>query len=179
MYIDGIPEDEVTVKVSQGVLRLASLNSLLYKEAVIKLYVTYSELDEVRATAGAIVQSESDIKAVKFTVHAGSGAQVALALQVQDLDASVSEGGRVEVTGNAQIQDVSAATGGQYLGAKLQTQKTYVRSNTGARAEVKVETHLEVSANTGGEVIYYGNPETKYIKDLLGGEVRHGDKRME
>ena len=42
LYIDGIPQDEITVKVSQGTLRLISLNSFLYKNEVIKAYVTYN-----------------------------------------------------------------------------------------------------------------------------------------
>lgn len=172
LYAEGIPEDEVTVRVAQGILRVASLNSFMYKDAVIKVYVTYTALDEIRATAGAFVKAEAAISAAKLDVHAGSGAQVELALEVQSLDASASEGARLTLSGRAETQEASAATGGQYQAGNLTTKKTYVRSHTGARAEVNAEEHLEISANTGGEVRYHGNPKNKYIKNVLGGDVK-------
>ena len=172
LYAEGIPEDEVTVRVVQGILRVASLNSFMYKDAVIKVYATYTALDEIRATAGAFVKSEAPVNAAKLDVHAGSGAQVELALEVQSLEASASEGARLTLSGQADTQEASAATGGQYQAGSLTTKKTYVRSHTGARAEVGAEEHLEISATTGGEVRYHGNPKNKYIKNVLGGDVK-------
>ena len=179
LYAEGVPEDEITIRVSQGTLRLASLNSFLYKDAVVKIYVTYKKLDEIRVSAGAMVQGKTQIVADDFTASAGSGAQIELLLQVKDLEASASEGARVELRGTADTQDVSAMTGGQYKAQHLISQEAYIRSNTGARAEVHAEKRLEVSANTGGEIIYYGDPKTKYIKNILGGDVRQGHKSSE
>ena len=84
------------------------------------------------------------------------------------------EGGQLYLDGASENLDCTAATGGQFFGAGLTSKRVYVRANTGGRAEVHATEHLEVSANTGGEIIYHGDPQTKYVKSILGGEVRQG-----
>ncbi|MBV6427255.1 MAG: hypothetical protein KIPDCIKN_01771 [Haliscomenobacter sp.] len=174
LYIDGIPEDEITVKVSQGTLRLISLNSFLYKNEVIKAYVTYNKLREIRANAGSSVSCDTELQGDQLEARAGSGAQLRLKVKANALEASAMEGGQLYLDGASENLDCTAATGGQFFGAGLTSKRVYVRANTGGRAEVHATEHLEVSANTGGEIIYHGDPQTKYVKSILGGEVRQG-----
>ncbi len=174
LYIDGIPEDEITVKVSQGTLRLISLNSFLYKNEVIKAYVTYNKLREIKATAGSSVSCDAELRGDQLEARAGSGAQLRLKVNAGALEASAMEGAQLYLDGVSESLDCTAATGGQFFGPGLTSKRVYVRANTGGRAEVHAIDHLEVSANTGGEVIYHGEPQTKYVKSILGGEVRQG-----
>lgn len=179
VYAEGIPEDEINIRVMQGTLRLASLNSFLYKDAVVRIYLTYKNLDEIRANAGASVQSAEVVKENKLRLSAGSGARIDLNLEVTDLEANISEGAQIDLKGSTDKQEVSAMTGGQYRSTDLNSRTAYIRSNTGARVEITVEDRLEVSANTGGEVRYFGNPKNKYLKNVLGGIVRQGHRDSE
>lgn len=169
---EGLPEDQLSVKVVQGELRLHSINSLLYKDVDVKAYVVYKDLHGIKANAGAKISSKDEISVHSLEIKAGSGAHIDFKIRTEKLDASATEGGRLELDGTTATQEVWAATGGQYLAAALESRTAYIRCNTGSKAEVTATELLEITANTGGEVIYYGDPARKIEKSVLGGNVR-------
>jgi len=169
---EGLPEDQLSVKVVQGELRLYSINSLLYKDVNVKATITCKNLRSIKANGGANIKSKGEISAPALEIKTGSGAYADLNIRTEALEAAATEGGRLELKGTAESQEVWAATGGQYLAADLESSRAYVRCNTGGKAEVKATELLEITANTGGEVVYYGEPAKKYEKSILGGNVR-------
>ena len=169
---DGIPEDKVTVRVDRGVLKLRVLDGFFYKHEEVKVVVTYTKLNAVKAYAGAFIESDGRIEAEKFVARAASGARVELELQVESIKANASEGGRLILEGETDMQDVVASTGGQYDGLDLECNRTFVRANTGGQADVVANELLDASANTGGQVEYRGNPEEKNTRIIIAGSVR-------
>lgn len=169
---EGLPEDQLSVKVVQGELRLHSLNSLLYKDVHVKAYITYKNLRSIKANGGASIRNIGEINSPALDIKTGSGASADLHIRTETLEATATEGGRLNLQGTAETQEVWAATGGQYLATALESHRTYVRCNTGGKAEVKASELLEITANTGGEVVYYGEPAKKFEKSILGGNVR-------
>lgn len=171
LYVDGMPYDKVSVTVQRGILRLRTLESWMYRDEVIRVYLTYKELNAIRANAGAIVENEELIEADQFEVRASSGAQVELSIKANSIEGGASEGGILELEGSAEKQDMQISTGAQYNGFRLDVKKTYIRTNTGGHADVVALELLEASANTGGSVTFKGDPETKHIKTVIAGEV--------
>ncbi|GAB5555616.1 MAG: hypothetical protein Sapg2KO_52070 [Saprospiraceae bacterium] len=172
LYVDGMPYDKVSVKVQRGVLKLRVLESWMYRDEIIRVYITYKDLRGIRANAGAIVESESLIEADEFIVKATSGAQVELSIEANKIEGGASEGGILELEGSAETQDMQVSTGGQYDGLLLDVNTTYIRSNTGGQAEVVAMDLLEAYANTGGSIVYKGDPKKKNVKTVIAGEVR-------
>lgn len=172
LYVDGMPYDKVSVKVQRGVLRLRVLESWMYRDEIIRVYITYKDLRGIRANAGAIVESESLIEADEFIVRATSGAQIELSIEANKIEGGASEGGILELEGSADTQDMQVSTGGQYDGLLLDVNTTYIRSNTGGQAEVVAMDLLEAYANTGGSIVYKGDPKKKNVKTVIAGEVR-------
>jgi hypothetical protein len=172
LYIDGIPEKEIEVKVSKGVLRIQVLNGFLYKNEIVKAYVTYKSLRGVRANAGAKVDCKETLSADLFSVSAAAGGQLDLSLNVKNLDASASEGGQLNLKGTATTQEINASTGGVCRCSNLIGEKASVKTSTGGRAEVQVTDLLEAAANVGGEILYENEPKEKRVKQFLGGDVR-------
>lgn len=171
LYVDGMPYEKISVKVQRGVLRLRVLESWLYRDEVIKAYITYKGLNTVRANAGATVESEDLISTDNFEVKATSGARIELSIEVRAVDGGASEGGILVLEGTAQEQDLQVSTGGEYDGLDLDCTRTYIRANTGGKASVVALEHLEAAANTGGSIRYKGNPETTRVKTVIAGEV--------
>ncbi|MBK9490693.1 MAG: DUF2807 domain-containing protein [Haliscomenobacter sp.] len=172
LYVDGIPEKEIEVKVSKGVLRIQVLNGFLYKNEIVKAYVTYKALRGVRANAGAKVDCKEPLSAELFSASVSAGGQLDLSLNVKNLDASASEGGQLNLKGTATTQDINASTGGVCHCSDLVGENGAVRTSTGGRAEVQITGLLEASANIGGEILYHTDPKEKRIKQFLGGDVR-------
>lgn len=172
LYVDGMPYDKISVKIQREVLRLRVLESWLYRDEVIKAYVTYKSLDDIRANAGATIESEELIENDQMRLKATSGARIELSLRLESLEANASEGGVLELEGETEKQDIQVGTGGRYEGLSMDAKRTYVRTNTGGQAEVVALEILEAAANTGGAIRYKGDPETKNIKTVIAGEVR-------
>ena len=172
LYIDGIPEKEVEVKVSKGVLRIQVLNGFLYKNEIVKAYVTYKSLRSVRANAGAKVDAKETLNAELFSASVTAGGQLDLSLNVSNLDANASEGGQLNLKGTAKNQEINASTGGVCRCSELVGEKGSIKTSTGGRAEVQITDLLEASANIGGEILYSTDPKEKRIKQFLGGDVR-------
>ncbi len=168
---ENIPEDEVTIKVSQGVLKIRVYDSVFYKNEKIRVYVTYRTLRAVRGNAGARVRNQAVLESDELLVRAGSGAEVDLRVALNSLDAGASEGGRLVLEGETGRQEVTASTGGIYDGLDLECSRSYVKANTGGQADVVAREVLEASANTGGRIRYRGNPESTSFKSVLSGEV--------
>jgi hypothetical protein len=172
LYIEGIPESEVHVKVIQGALRISVLNSFVYKNEIIKAYVTYKQLRTIRSNAGASIESKAVLSGDKLDVHVGSGANLNLDVKANALDASAGEGGQLNLGGTVESLNVGVSTGGQCHCTNLEAKRAYVKAGTGGRAEVNAIDLLETSANLGGEIYYSVDPKEKRIKSFLGGNVQ-------
>ncbi len=75
------------------------------------------------------------------------------------------------MSGTTVSQNSKVATGGGFSAFRLDCERAYVKSSTGAAAKVVATELLEAKANTGGDIDYKGNPRKVKIKDNLGGNV--------
>lgn len=171
LYAEGIPEDDISIKVRRGTLRLKVTNSWLYRNEIIRVYVPFQTLRLVRADAGAIIEAKDILQTESLEVNIGSGAVAQMEVDVESLTVSANEGGQLTLMGKAASQDAGAGTGGEYMAFDLDCQRTYVRVGTGGQAEVVATELLEASANTGGSIVYKGEPQQKRIKTFIAGEV--------
>ena len=134
--------------------------------------MTYTTLRGLKANAGAVVYSDEPLNGDKIDIKVTSGARVDMDIQVNALEANITEGGMLELAGTVESQNVIVGTGGQYHGLDLDCARTYVRASTGGQATVVAKESLDASANTGGTVEYSGDPDERYTKSLLAGEIR-------
>ena len=162
----GIPEDKVTVRVSNGTLKLKLLNSIFYKDDEVRIIVTYKNLRGLRAQAGATVKSDHIIEGDKLEIAGNSGAKIDLEIKVNALDASASEGSVVELYGETSSQNASSSTGAEYDAQSLNSERAYIKAGTGGQAYVRVSEFLKASANTGGNIKYRGSPNEKQVKNV-------------
>ena len=167
----GIDEEDVSVKVKSGTLRLKLVKSLFYKNVKVKAYGTYRQLRGLRASAGATIESQNPIKADKLELRAGSGSWIIAELETSTIEATATEGGLLKLRGNSATQNISVATGAQCDCEKLATQRAYIKANTGGIVKIFVSEYLEASANTGGSIKYAGNPNSIEIRELMSGGV--------
>jgi hypothetical protein len=172
LYIDGIPEKDVEVKVNRGVLRIQILNAFLYRNEIVKAYVTYKSLRGVRANAGAEVVCKDTLKGDLLLTSVTSGGQLRASVNVQKLEASASEGGVLKLYGQANKADLSGSTGGVCKCSEVEAGEAEARAGTGGRVEVNTRGTLRASASLGGEIRYRDEPASIQHKSFLGGDVR-------
>ena len=172
LYTENIPEDEVTIKVSKGVLKISVVEGIFYKNEKVVVNLTYKGLLAVRGNAGARIDNKSVLEGDGLLLRCGSGARMDLRVELNSLDAGASEGGILSVEGQTDNVEVTASTGGRFEGFNLESRRVAGKANTGGQAEVFATEELEAAANTGGVVTYKGDPESTSFKSVLSGEVK-------
>lgn len=163
--------DDININLKGRRLRITLNDGLIknHQEVDVRLY--YQELSSISVIAGAQLRSEEPIEAEDLRVRARSGAEVKLEIDTKVLEANAFEGGQLTLRGHTEKQDATANTGGRYEGHGVISQTTYVRVSTGGYASVHAKAMLDAVASLGGRIEYKGEPEKKYTKRNLAGEI--------
>jgi hypothetical protein len=171
--IKGMEVEDIGIKVNGGVLRINTLKAFKNKNIEINITIFHKALFAVSAAAGATVKKESTLIGDELDLDVTSGAKIFLDIQYKSLKALSTSGADLVLSGKVASANLTATTGGKMDGKKLEADRAYVVSSTGATVLVKAISALEISANTGGNVRYYGTPVKKTIKKVLAGEVEN------
>jgi hypothetical protein len=173
--------EKIKVEVSKGTLSVRQdlMKTLDGKEwqydndrrQKIKVWITFTDIREIQAQRGALVQMEETFKTTSLLIDTGSGAELKMVLDVEALKLDAVSGAILTLTGKASFQESKANTGGELKLFSLESQDVIVRANTGGKAEVYATKTLEANAGTGGVVVFKGNPRNRAINNSLGGEV--------
>jgi hypothetical protein len=149
--------DQVRTVVENGVLKLSRASDNWkfwnkFKNWKVKVYVSYVNVDAIRATSGASV-SASDISFTKLTARMNSG-------------------GMITLTGNVESLDVDGSSGAQFRGYSLTTTHCKADVSSGAGVQVTVTKEISAKANSGGFIRFKGEGLIRDINVNSGGSVK-------
>jgi len=136
-----------------------------------KAYVTVKTIKEIKASAGSDVASENVIKGESLEVHASSGSDVRMEVNVNKLVLKASSGSDANLSGLAKYFDADASSGSDIRASDLKTKICRVEVSSGSDASVYATDEIEAHASSGGDIKYYGNPELRDIHESSGGDV--------
>jgi len=167
----GIEVEDIGVNVKGGVLKINALKAFKNKNIEINITIYHKDLYEISASAGAIVTKVETLNGDKLDLDVSSGAKISIDVNVKSLKAFCSSGASLMLSGKVESGQLTALTGGMIDGKKLEAERAYVVSSTGANILVKAISELDIRSNTGGNVTYYGTPVKKTIKKAMAGKV--------
>jgi len=170
---EGIEMEDIVVKVNGGVLKINALKAFKNKDIEVNITIYHKQLYAISASAGAIVRKDETLEGDKLDLDATSGAKIMVDINYKSLKAFSVSGASLVLSGKTASGHLTASTGGKIDGKKLEIERAYVVSSTVASIAVKAISELEILANSGGNVIYYGTPVKKTIKKVLAGEVEN------
>jgi hypothetical protein len=169
----GFSEEDVSVFVREGVLKLQMLKTIFKEDEEVTIKVVYTEpLDYIKVGAGSRLVTSEPIEGDKFELKAVSGGQLELEVYARKIKVYAAEGGQIELKGTVEEQYATAVTGGEYFGLDLDCQYTEARANTGGELSVVAKRSLDARANTGGFIEYAGQPEERSTNSLFTGKIR-------
>ncbi len=146
------------------------MKTRIYKDVSVQVYLTYTELREIKTSSGADVDAEGVISGNYLVLDAGMDSSIELKVDVETLEANVSAA-RITLEGKANTVEAKATTGGKLEAGKLEAREAFITSNTGGVATVNVTKKLEAKAGTGGKIEYSGEPEKVESREIIGGSV--------
>jgi hypothetical protein len=170
--------DDVVAEVDRGVLVLRLRNRRYLDDVIedrplgyIPVIVYYTELEEIKAHAGAIVQSEEPVKARNLLVEGSKGAEVRLQVLTKNLYVKSNMGASIFLSGKTHLLEVFAGMGADLNCKNLLSSVARVKASMGSYVHLHVQEELSVRASFGSEVRYSGKPRVTNVHTLFGSEL--------
>jgi hypothetical protein len=175
-----VNSDDVVAEVSRNTLKLKLRNRHYFNDwsseskwdEYIRVKVYYTDIDEIKAQAGAIVTSADQVKSKNLAVECSMGAELSLDILAKNLYVKSTMGAVSRLTGRAEYMEVKSSMGGVVKASQLQTKTGFVKASMGAEVFVFVTDEIEVSAGLGAAVDYIGSPAVRHTNTNFGAEVR-------
>lgn len=148
--------DEVSTVVENGVLRVSRKGDWKFwnkwKNWKVKVYVSYKNLDAVRANSGGSIEG-SDVN-------------------LEKLSARLNSGGMINLSGTVSSLDVDGSSGAMFHGYSLSTSNCKAEASSGAGVQINVSKEISAKANSGGFVRFKGEALIRDINVNSGGSVK-------
>ena len=173
VVIDGTKASNVTVKNSNGTLKISMNISHTFSADDVMVYLYYSkEIDLIDANEGSHIYSDELFKQTKIEVKTQEAGHIKLNIETDQVEVTAVTGGIVKLKGKSVNQKAKANTGGIYKGENLETESADVSAHTGGIAEIHATKFADASAHTGGMITVMGDPEELKKSESLGGYVK-------
>lgn len=163
--------DIIRTEVEDGVLRIYAEKNI-YSSKKRTVYLTATELNEIKVTSGANVSTENTIKAEELTVSSTSGANVKLNLDVNEVSCSSTSGSNARLSGKANKLIVSATSGANIKAKGLEALVCEAKATSGSVVSVHATQELDAKATSGGNISCSGDPEIVKKNSSSGGSIR-------
>jgi hypothetical protein len=167
----GIGYDKIVTQSSGRQLQI-KIKTGIYKNTDVNIEVQYVKLRSVEASNQADVKFREPLTGDEISLKATGGAVINVEVEASALKASLSNGGRIEISGKAKVQEVDASLTAKYNAYEFQTEDGFIKSNTNADVVVWVSGRLEASAGSKAELKYRGSPEEVKSSASLGGKIQ-------
>ncbi len=172
---DGELIDKIMTKVENGVLKIFiedKMNWDLRWNMVRKAYVTFTDLEQLHASAGSDVHSLNAFRLKELGIDASSGSDI----QLDDLTADFvrvhsSSGADVELSGKTVRLEADASSGSDVDCEKLISKDCDASASSGADVAVHVTGSLKARASSAGDIHYTGNPQSRDVNESSGGDI--------
>jgi hypothetical protein len=163
--------DIIRTEVEDGVLHIYSEKNI-YSAKKRTVYLTATDLNEIKVTSGAQVTSENTIKTEELKVSTTSGANAKLNLEVANVSCRSTSGSNARLSGRAERLTVSATSGANIKAKGLEALICEAKATSGSVVSVHATQELDAKATSGGNISCSGDPEIVKKNSSSGGNIR-------
>ncbi|MDH5380139.1 MAG: DUF2807 domain-containing protein [Cyclobacteriaceae bacterium] len=177
MERNGYSKNDVEIEERAGELSFKVRNKAFIErdfdyDDFIEVEIFYIEIEEIKVSMGASLKSDDVIKSSYLTLEVAMGGNINVSAEVKEIDINVTMGGIAKITGNANRGYFTTNMGGEILARELMVKEANAKVNMGGVIMISVSDEISASANLGGVISYYGDPDYVDTSITLGGEIR-------
>jgi hypothetical protein len=143
----------------------------IFKDTDVQIEVEYVTLRSIDASNKADIKFNEVLSGGEITLKSSSNAVINVEVEISALKASLSNGGRIEISGSSDLQEVEANLGSKYNAYEFETNNGYIKSNTNSDVVVWVKNRLEATAGSKAILKYRGKPVEVKSSTSLGGKI--------
>ena len=160
----------ITVEVVDNVLKITTEESIGSASSK-KVLVNFNTLSRIVATSGSDVFSTDTISLNELDIDTNSGSDVEIDINTEKVTCSASSGSDIDIQGNTNYLMASASSGSDIDAGDLLAEISTVKATSGASISVNTTKELIAKANSGGDVVYYGNPSKLDTSEGVSGGI--------
>ena len=112
------------------------------------------------------------INADELHLKSTSGSDMTLVVNTQSLNCKSTSGSDLRLSGKTSKLFAEATSGSDIKAADLIAESSQVKATSGADITVNTSKKLTASESSGGDVKYYGNPESVEKNDSPSGSIK-------
>ena len=147
----------IETRVSGNTLKISTEDLHNYSDVHMKVYITAPSIRTIKASSSAEVTVQDVLKnSGKLTFKASSGSEIVAEVDAPDVEADVSSGGYISLSGKTRNYTAEASSGSEIRSWDLKTENTKVSVSSGASAKVHASVSLNATASSGSTVRYHG-----------------------
>ena len=183
-------QDLIITEVSNNVLKIHTKKNI-GSAASKKITVNFKNVSRITSDSGSNVYSINtiiaeelkletssgsdmvlDVNASKVYCSASSGSDLELDVNSLVIECHSSSGSDIELTGKVTKLTAEASSGSDIKASDLLAESTEAIASSGSDISVNTSKELIASANSGGGISYYGNPEKVERNDSPSGSIK-------
>jgi hypothetical protein len=174
---DGSIIDNVVVESKNGVLEIYfkstgwNLFGKNLRHGEIKVLLTFTRLEKLRASSGSSVHSQHMLNLGDFDLSASSGASSSLELSAGRVSMDASSGANVKITGTADSVYAESSSGANVKANELIAQAGAARASSGGSVKIYVDGDVDATASSGGSITVFGDASLRNVEQSSGGSV--------
>jgi len=165
-----IIDEKIICEVKDSVLTVR-IKGDSYKERAIEVYITYTELSQLTAKSGCIVEVKNVMEQENMSFFSESGGKIKAKVASKYILAAISAGGSIHLEGTANEAEYRVNAGGTIGVVSLKAKKVIAQITAGGEIICSVEDDLSIKITSGGNVSYLGTPEAYEQNITLGGKI--------
>ena len=161
----------ITTEVENGILKISTTTNIGYAKSK-KVMVSFSDLETIRSTSGSDLRANGTLIFNNIDIEATSGCDVNLSVEAQNLSGSATSGADLKLEGTANKVNLKATSGADIDAKNLAASNAIVSVTSGADIKVTATESIELSATSGGDITYYGNPQNVVTSEAVSGSIK-------
>lgn len=159
--------NRIISEVENGVLHIYMENKGMHWDwgnKKMKAYVSFKMLDDLDASGGSDVFTESVIKQDKLSIHLSGGSDLKAKVEINDLSLHQSGGSDVNISGTVSNLKIDASGGSDFHGYELVSDVCDIEASGGSDMHVTVNKELKANASGGSDIYYKGSGVIKEMR---------------
>jgi hypothetical protein len=185
LHIEVYQNDENSISIDSGEVKLDKIiteiknNTLyikikndVYTDKDVNIYVSSKNQVDIESRSGAKLYVDYEMTGEMIDLKVFAGAKIiATKVNAGNISMEINSGGEIQLQGNAKKVEQNVKTGGDILCQRLNVTDAVCRVFAGGNIYVKAKKKLDAKVTTGGNIVYYIEPEQLIEKIVMGGTI--------
>lgn len=136
-----------------------------------KVFITVPNLEEIEASSGSNIFSETKLVFRDLTVSTSSGSNVKLEINSEKSEFSSSSGSNINLQGKTNSFMAKASSGSNIKAEELIVENCDAEASSGSNIWITAKNDFSGDVSSGANIFVYGNPKNSNIEKSSGGNV--------